>query len=93
MCWLVHSLDGDVCNVIANLLRLIRAKLEQLPRPCRVFTYLYKFPGALQHDAKHFLRAKDSSDEVAFPVYVYSFPTALQCATATAVRDTCVSAL
>lgn len=75
------------------LLRLIRAKLEQLPAPCRVLTYLYKFPGALQHDAKHFLRARDSSDEVAFPVFVYSFPTGSQAIGAASVKDTCVSAL
>lgn len=55
---------------------LIRRKLEQLPAPCRVATYLYRFPGGLRPDATHFLRARDSSADAAFPVFLYSFPSA-----------------
>uniref|UniRef100_K3WRR4 Methyltransferase domain-containing protein n=1 Tax=Globisporangium ultimum (strain ATCC 200006 / CBS 805.95 / DAOM BR144) TaxID=431595 RepID=K3WRR4_GLOUD len=61
--------------LIERGLGLIRPLLEQLPSRCRVVTYLYKFPGSLPHEGKHFLRAKDASDDVAFPVYIYTFPS------------------
>ncbi|TYZ66383.1 hypothetical protein PybrP1_004115 [[Pythium] brassicae (nom. inval.)] len=78
-----NALDFDLSDativflfLIERGLGLLQSTLEQLPAPCRVVTYLYRFPGALRPDAKHFLRARDSSEEVAFPVFLYSFPTA-----------------
>lgn len=68
--------------ILVMLNRLIQPKLERLPSRCRVVTYLYKFPGGHPHEAKHFLRAKDSSDEVAFPVYMYTFPSSSAAAAA-----------
>ncbi|KAF1322687.1 Rna methyltransferase, partial [Globisporangium splendens] len=61
--------------LIERGLGLIRPLIEQLPSRCRVVTYLYKFPGGLVHESKYFLRANDASDDVAFPVYMYTFPS------------------
>lgn len=66
----------DAHPLVVYSTRLIRNKLERLPAPCRVLTYLYKFPGALLPESKRFLRARDTSDDVAFPVFMYTFPTA-----------------
>ncbi|DAZ92391.1 TPA: hypothetical protein N0F65_003774 [Lagenidium giganteum] len=60
--------------LIERGLRLIRPRLEALPRSCRVVTYLYKFP-ALPFEARHVLQAKESQQDVAFPVFFYRFPT------------------
>lgn len=53
--------------------RLIRPKLEALTRPVRVVTYLYTFAAPVR-STRHFLQAKDNSDQTKFPVYLSVFP-------------------
>jgi hypothetical protein len=57
--------------------RLILPKLQQRTRPCRVVTYLYKIPG-IAFSSRHVVPVKESSNDVAFPIFVYEFPAAAE---------------
>ncbi|TMW68412.1 hypothetical protein Poli38472_005880 [Pythium oligandrum] len=60
--------------LIERGLRLIQPKFESRTQPCRVVTYLYKFPEA-PYRKRQLIPAKDTTDDVAFPIFLYQFPS------------------